>query len=116
MTLDPDAASGLDPRCMTTNNAIEMAALTKSYGDQAVLRGVDLVVPRGTVHALLGSNGAGKTTAVRILATLLPADGGTATVHGHDVAREPALVRAAISLTGQFAAVDDVLTGRENLL
>ena len=101
---------------MTTNNAIELVALTKSYGDQSVLKGVDLTVPRGTVQALLGSNGAGKTTAVRILSTLLKADGGTALVGGHDVATEPAQVRASISLTGQFAAVDEVLTGRENLV
>ncbi|MEW1952246.1 ABC transporter ATP-binding protein [Terrabacter sp. NPDC080008] len=101
---------------MTTQNAIEIAGLTKSYGDQAVLTGVDLTVARGTVHALLGSNGAGKTTAVRILATLLRADGGSVVVDGHDVALDPAQVRASISLTGQFAAVDEVLTGRENLL
>jgi ABC-2 type transport system ATP-binding protein len=101
---------------MTTTAAIEVAGLTKSYGDQSVLRGVDLSVPTGTVLALLGSNGAGKTTAVKILATLLRADGGTATVNGFDVATRPAEVRGSISLTGQFAAVDEVLTGRENLV
>jgi ABC-2 type transport system ATP-binding protein len=90
--------------------------LTKSYGDEAVLRGVDLRVPAGTIVALLGSNGAGKTTAVRILSTLLAPDGGSATVNGHDVVDQAAAVRASISLTGQFAAVDEVLTGRENLL
>jgi len=100
---------------MTTTDAIEIAGLTKSYGDHAVLKGVDLTVPAGTILALLGSNGAGKTTVVRILATLLKADGGTATVHGHDVATDPAGVRESISLTGQFAAVDEILTGRENL-
>jgi ABC-2 type transport system ATP-binding protein len=101
---------------MTTTPAIEMAGLTKSYGDQVVLRGVDLSVPGGTIVALLGSNGAGKTTAVKILSTLLKADGGTATVNGYDVATQPAKVRESISLTGQFAAVDEILTGRENLL
>jgi ABC-2 type transport system ATP-binding protein len=100
----------------TTGPAVEVAGLTKSYGDNDVLRGVDLTVPAGTVFALLGSNGAGKTTLVRILSTLLAADGGTAAVEGHDVATTPALVRASISLTGQFAAVDEVLTGRENLV
>jgi ABC-2 type transport system ATP-binding protein len=101
---------------MTTTPAIDIAGLTKSYGDHAVLRGVDLTVPAGSVLALLGSNGAGKTTLVRILSTLLRADGGTAAVQGHDVAAEPAAVRGSISLTGQFAAVDQVLTGRENLV
>jgi len=101
---------------MTTATAIEIAGLTKSYGDHAVLRGMDLSVPTGTIYALLGSNGAGKTTAVRILSTLLEADGGSVTVAGHDVATEPAKVRESISLTGQFAAVDEVLTGRENLV
>ena len=96
--------------------AIRIAGLTKSYGDHAVLTGMDLDVPAGTVLALLGSNGAGKTTAVQILATLLRADAGTVTVHGFDVATQPAGVRASISLTGQFAAVDDVLTARENLV
>src|SRR6478735_4506453 len=101
---------------MTTTPAIEIAGLTKSYDDHAVLKGVDLSVPAGTIVALLGSNGAGKTTAVRILSTLLKADGGTATVNGYDVATQPAEVRGSISLTGQFAAVDEILTGRENLV
>ncbi|MBR7742491.1 ATP-binding cassette domain-containing protein [Phycicoccus sp. BSK3Z-2] len=96
--------------------AIRVAGLTRSFGDLEVLRGVDLEVSRGSIHALLGSNGAGKTTLVRILATLLRADAGTATVDGHDVARDPEGVRESLSLTGQFAAVDDVLTGRENLV
>src|SRR4051812_37246979 len=101
---------------MTTTPAIEIAGLTKSYGDTAVLRGVDLSVPSGTVFALLGSNGAGKTTAVKILSTLLKADGGTAAVNGYDVATQPTKVRESISLTGQFAAVDEILTGRETLV
>ena len=101
---------------MTNRPAIEIAGLTKSYGDHAVLNGVDLSVPAGSILALLGSNGAGKTTIVRILSTLLTADGGTATVSGHDVATQPAKVRESISLTGQFAAVDEVLTGKENLV
>ncbi len=96
--------------------ALEMHGLMKSFGDVAVLRGVDLVVEPGAIVALLGSNGAGKTTVVRILATLLRADAGSAAVAGHDVGSDPAAVRAAISLTGQFAAVDEILTGRENLL
>ena len=101
---------------MTSTPAIEIAGLTKSYDDQAVLRGMDLRVPRGTICALLGSNGAGKTTVVRILSTLLRADGGSAAVNGYDVATQAAPVRESISLTGQFAAVDEVLTGRENLV
>ncbi|HXH80545.1 ABC transporter ATP-binding protein [Nocardioides sp.] len=101
---------------MTTNTAIEITGLTKSFGDNAVLKGVDLRVREGTIHALLGSNGAGKTTLVRILSTLLLADGGEARVCGRDVSTEPARVRESISLTGQFAAVDEVLTGRENLV
>ncbi|MDF2666275.1 MAG: export transporter ATP-binding protein [Microbacterium sp.] len=96
--------------------AIRVRGLVKSYGDVHVLTGVDLDVARGSIVALLGSNGAGKTTAVRILSTLLTADGGTAQVDGLDVATEGARVRSAISLTGQFAAVDEVLTGRENLV
>jgi ABC-2 type transport system ATP-binding protein len=101
---------------MTTRPAIEIAGLTKSYGDHAVLRGVDLSVPAGSILALLGSNGAGKTTVVRILSTLLKADGGTAIVGGYDVATQAAWVRESISVTGQFAAVDEVLSGRENLV
>lgn len=96
--------------------AVEVHGLTKSYGDHRVLDGIDLTIASGTIHALLGSNGAGKTTLVRILSTLLEPDGGTATVAGHDVAARPAQVRAAISLTGQFTAVDAILTGRENLV
>jgi ABC-2 type transport system ATP-binding protein len=99
-----------------TDNAISVRGLTKRYGDHDVLAGVDLDVARGSVLALLGSNGAGKTTLVKILATVLSADAGTATVDGHDVAEQTRSVRQAISLTGQFAAVDEVLTGRENLV
>lgn len=95
--------------------AIRVRGLEKSYGELAVLRGVDFEVERGSIFALLGSNGAGKTTIVRILATLLKPDAGTAGVNGFDVGRQPAQVRESISLTGQFAAVDDILSGRENL-
>ncbi len=100
----------------TATAAIRVEALHKSYGDLEVLRGVDLTVAPGSITALLGSNGAGKTTVIRILSTLLTADSGTTTVAGHDVATRAAEVRGAISLTGQFAAVDEVLTGRENLV
>jgi ABC-2 type transport system ATP-binding protein len=103
---------------MTADNerAILVEGITKSFKDLHVLRGVDFEVERGSIFALLGSNGAGKTTLVRILSTLLKADAGTAVVHGSDVARDPGAVRESISLTGQFAAVDEVLTGRENLV
>jgi ABC-2 type transport system ATP-binding protein len=94
---------------------IEAVGLQKAFGTVTALRGVDLSVPSGGVCALLGPNGAGKTTVVRILATLLRSDAGTARVAGHDVLREPGLVRAAIGLAGQHAAVDSDLTGRENL-
>ena len=96
--------------------AIRVTGLQKSYGELQVLKGVDFAVASGSIFALLGSNGAGKTTVVRILTTLLKPDGGTASVGGFDVLAEPARVRGSISLTGQFAAVDEILTGRENLV
>jgi ABC-2 type transport system ATP-binding protein len=96
--------------------AIAATGLRKSFGDHVVLDGVDLSVPRGTVFSLLGANGAGKTTTVKILSTLISADGGRAQVGGHDIAAEPDAVRAAIGVTGQFSAVDNLLTGEENLL
>jgi ABC-2 type transport system ATP-binding protein len=95
--------------------AITAREIRKSFGDQVALDGVDLEVDQGTIFALLGPNGAGKTTLVRILSTLLKGDAGTATVAGFDVATQGADVRESISLTGQFAAVDEILTGRENL-
>ena len=96
--------------------AIRAQGLEKSFKDLRVLRGVDFEVAPGSIFALLGSNGAGKTTAVKILSTLLRPDAGTATVDGFDVATQPAHVRESISLTGQFAAVDEILSGRENLV
>ncbi|WP_163542246.1 ABC transporter ATP-binding protein [Occultella kanbiaonis] len=96
--------------------AIHVKDLEKSYKDLQVLRGVDFDVAPGAIFALLGSNGAGKTTIVRILSTLLRADAGTATVNGFDLTTRPTDVRESISLTGQFAAVDEILTGRENLV
>jgi ABC-2 type transport system ATP-binding protein len=96
--------------------AVRVQGLEKSYRELHVLRGVDFEVERGTIFALLGSNGAGKTTVIRILSTLLKADGGRATVNGFDVATQPAQARESFSLTGQFAAVDEILTGRENLV
>jgi ABC-2 type transport system ATP-binding protein len=99
-----------------THSAIVATGLRKSYGKKVVLDGIDLDVPEGTIFALLGPNGAGKTTAVRILSTYIRADGGEARVAGHDVARDPAAVRAAIGVTGQFSAVDKLLTGEENLI
>ncbi len=101
---------------MPPTPAIQIAGITKSYGENPVLQGVELDVARGSIFALLGSNGAGKTTLIKILATLSRADGGSAAVNGHDVATDAAAVRGSISLTGQFAAVDEVLTGRENLV
>ncbi|MCX4471621.1 ATP-binding cassette domain-containing protein [Micromonospora sp. NBC_01655] len=96
--------------------AIAATGLRKSFGDQVVLDGLDLNVRQGTVFSLLGANGAGKTTTVKILSTLLSADAGDVQVAGHDLAREPDAVRAAIGVTGQFSAVDNLLTGEENLL
>ncbi|MFD0784012.1 ATP-binding cassette domain-containing protein [Micromonospora azadirachtae] len=95
--------------------AIAVTGLRKSFGDHVVLDGLDLHVPRGTVFSLLGANGAGKTTTVKILSTLLRADAGDVQVAGHDLARDPDAVRAAIGVTGQFSAVDKLLTGEENL-
>src|SRR5579859_8088135 len=114
--LDPDATSTLQDGLMSTTPAIRIAGLLKSYGDLEVLRGVDFDVAPGSIFALLGSNGAGKTTVIKILSTLLKADGGTATVNGFDVVTQAAEVRQSISLTGQFAAVDEILTGREDLV
>jgi ABC-2 type transport system ATP-binding protein len=96
--------------------AVRVDGLEKSYKELEVLRGVDFDVPRGSIFALLGPNGAGKTTVVKILATLLKADGGTANVNGFDVATQAADARRSLSLTGQFAAVDEILSGRENLV
>ncbi|MDQ0681380.1 ABC-2 type transport system ATP-binding protein [Streptomyces achromogenes] len=96
--------------------AISTAGLRKSYGDKTVLDGIDLHIPGGSVFALLGPNGAGKTTVVKILSTLITADGGRAQVAGHDVAGAPDGVRAAIGVTGQFSAVDGLITGEENML
>ncbi|MFE3587203.1 ATP-binding cassette domain-containing protein [Streptomyces niveus] len=100
---------------MTTDYAVRAEAIRKRYGDKHALDGFDLAVRTGTVHGLLGPNGAGKTTAVRALATLLTLDGGRATVAGVDVSRDPRTVRSLIGLTGQYAAVDEILTGRQNL-
>lgn len=96
--------------------AIEVKGLRKSFKDTEVLKGVDFEVKRGEIFALLGSNGAGKTTTINILSTLLKSDGGNAAVNGFDVVSQPDKVRQSISLTGQFAAVDGILTGRENLI
>ncbi|KAK1186151.1 ATP-binding cassette domain-containing protein, partial [Streptomyces sp. NBS 14/10] len=90
--------------------AISTVGLRKSYGDKTVLDGIDLHIPAGSVFALLGPNGAGKTTAVKILSTLITADGGQAQVAGHDIASDPQAVRAAIGVTGQFSAVDGLIT------
>lgn len=96
--------------------AIEATGLRKAYGDKTVLDGIDLAVPAGTVFSLLGPNGAGKTTAVKILSTLIGADAGDLRVGGHDLAADPQAVRAAIGVTGQFSAVDGLITGEENML
>jgi ABC-2 type transport system ATP-binding protein len=112
MTSTANAASELRDR----EPAIRVQGIEKSYKELHVLRGVDFEVAPGTVFALLGSNGAGKTTMVRILSTLLGSDAGTATVNGFDVTTDPLRVRESISLTGQFAAVDEILSGRENLV
>ncbi|WP_280837634.1 ATP-binding cassette domain-containing protein [Micromonospora sp. A200] len=98
-----------------TSSAIEVSGLRKAFGDKTVLDGIDLDVRAGTIFSLLGPNGAGKTTTVNVLTTLMKADGGTARVAGHDIATETKAVRAVVGVTGQFAAVDELLTGQENL-
>src|SRR5580693_8638266 len=103
MNTSPDARRPL---------AIAVSGMTKSFGDKLVLDRIDLAVPEGTIFALLGPNGAGKTTTVQILSTLLPADAGEVHVAGIDAARRPEAVRAAIGVTGQFSAVDNLLTGK----
>src|ERR1041385_2928133 len=102
----------------TTSHSLAIAAngMRKAYGDKTVLDGIDLAVPAGTVFSLLGPNGAGKTTAVKILSTLITADAGELRVGGHDLATDAQAVRAAIGVTGQFAAVDGLVTGEENML
>ncbi|MFJ2768222.1 ATP-binding cassette domain-containing protein [Streptomyces sp. NPDC087300] len=106
---------------MATPNSAQPVAITatglrKSFGEKTVLDGIDLHIPKGTIFSLLGPNGAGKTTAVQILSTLISADAGEVTIAGHDLKREPDAVRAAIGVTGQFSAVDNLLTGEENLM
>jgi len=101
---------------ITTRPAISVAGLRKSFGDKVVLDGIDLTVPEGTIFSLLGPNGAGKTTMVHILSTLITANAGEIQVAGHDLATDPDGVRAAIGVTGQFSAVDNLLTGEENML
>jgi len=100
----------------TSKNAIRVKNLRKSFGDNTVLKDVSFSVPRGTMLALLGPNGAGKTTTVRILSTLLKSDGGSVTIEGHDAQKDAEGVRSVIGLTGQSAAIDELLTGRENLV
>jgi ABC-2 type transport system ATP-binding protein len=108
--------SGPPPKLIRMNSsAIAASGLRKAYKDKTVLDGIDLDVPAGTVFSLLGPNGAGKTTTVNVLTTLTKADSGTVRIAGHDVATETKAVRAAIGVTGQFAAVDELLTGQENL-
>ncbi|MFD4689410.1 ATP-binding cassette domain-containing protein, partial [Streptomyces sp. NPDC058463] len=109
-------ASGIGGGADLPPAAVSAVGLRKSYGDKLVLDGIDLRIPTGSVFALLGPNGAGKTTAVKILSTLIAADGGQARVGGHDLAADPQAVRAAIGVTGQFSAVDGLITGEENML
>ncbi|BCB90373.1 daunorubicin resistance protein DrrA family ABC transporter ATP-binding protein [Phytohabitans suffuscus] len=113
---DRSAGAGIVAGMTTQTPAVVAEDLRKRYGATTALDGFDLTVPAGTVCGILGPNGAGKTTAVRVLSTLLSFDGGRALVAGYDVARDPAKVRGAIGLTGQYAAVDDILSGRQNLV
>ncbi len=112
----PTSTKGAGPRTPAAVSAVSALGLRKSYGDKTVLDGIDLRIPAGSVFALLGPNGAGKTTAVKILSTLVSADGGQAQVAGHDLAADAQAVRAAIGVTGQFSAVDGLITGEENML
>ncbi|AOR31534.1 ABC transporter [Streptomyces fodineus] len=109
-------ATGTSSAPNATAQAITATGLRKSYGDKVVLDGIDLAVPEGTIFSLLGPNGAGKTTAVKILSTLISADAGGIRVGGHDLAADPQAIRAAIGVTGQFSAVDGLITGEENML
>ena len=115
MPVTPSQAIDSTARTRRSSAAIQVEGVTKRFGETQALAGVDLEVPEGAVFGLLGPNGAGKTTLVRILSTLIAPDGGRAEILGHDVAREPAAIRKQIALTGQFAAIDETLTGRENL-
>lgn len=99
-----------------SNIAIEAKGLVKRFGEQRAVDGIDLTIPKGMVYGFLGPNGAGKTTTIRMLATLLKPDGGSAKVFGHDITSETSAVRARISLTGQYASLDEDLTGKENLV
>ncbi|MGW8832746.1 ATP-binding cassette domain-containing protein [Streptomyces massasporeus] len=112
----PSSVMSTSSRGHASAPAVSAVGLRKSYGDKTVLDGLDLHIPAGSVFALLGPNGAGKTTAVKILSTLIAADGGQAQVAGHDIATSPDGVRAAIGVTGQFSAVDGLITGEENML
>ncbi|SFT95046.1 ABC-2 type transport system ATP-binding protein [Geodermatophilus amargosae] len=113
---DAAPAGGRTPGGDSEVLAIEAVGLVKRFGGTTAVAGVDLRIPRGGVHGFLGPNGAGKTTTIRMLATLLPPDGGSARVFGHDVVTDAAAVRARVSLTGQFASLDEMLSGAENLL
>src|SRR5207344_1176970 len=107
---------GMTTTMTATRTAISATGLRKSFGGKVVLDGIDLTVAEGTIFSLLGPNGAGKTTMVQILSTLITADGGEMNVAGHDLARDPDAVRAAIGVTGQFSAVDNPLNSKENLV
>jgi ABC-2 type transport system ATP-binding protein len=115
LALPGEICGGMPLSKVSSGPAIFAEGLTKSFGEVRALRGIDLAVPRGAVLGVLGPNGAGKTTAVRILTTLLLPDGGRAIIDGHDVLRDPAAVRRSIGLSGQSAAIQEELTGRENL-
>ncbi len=115
MTVASPAHRSESPDLGRGGPAIRVEGVAKRFGETQALAGVDLEVPEGAVFGLLGPNGAGKTTLVRILSTLVPPDSGRAEILGHDVAQDPAAIREQIALTGQFAAVDELLTGRENL-